>query len=117
MATAAPSLPATVPASAGLLLQRLGRGEAVHQTQLARALGVDELAGGQHLERRLARHVAGQRHHGRRAEEADIDPVHAEAGIAGATAMSQLATSWQPAAVAMPWTWRSPAAAGRGSSA
>ena len=64
-----------------------------------------KLSGREHLEDLLARHVARQRHHGRGTEQADIHAVDAEAGVpSAATARSQDATSWQPAAVAMPCT-------------
>ena len=53
----------------------------------------------------LARDIARQRHHRRGAEQADIRrPAWRSARYSDATARSQLATSWQPAAVAMPCT-------------
>ena len=66
----------------------------------ARRRGVDRLAGQQHLHRLLARHVARQRHHRRRAEQADIDARRAE-GRAGPRRSPD--RSWRPVAARRPW--------------
>jgi hypothetical protein len=34
-----------------------------------------------------------------------LTPLTPKRAVSAATARSQVATSWQPAAVAMPWTW------------
>jgi hypothetical protein len=68
------------------------------------ARAADHVAGQQHLHRVLARHGARQGDHRGRAEQADIHARRAEPRRSAATARSQLATSWQPAAVATPVT-------------
>ena len=68
----------------------------------AASCGRDHVAGEQHFHGVLARDVARQRHHRRRAEQADMTPGVANFAPSEATARSQLATSWQPAAVATP---------------
>lgn len=56
---------------------------AVDESERRGAVGVDEIAGGQHLEGLFARDVAAERHHRGRAEQADIDAVDAKARAVG----------------------------------
>ena len=49
------------------------RDDAIHEAHLGSAGGGDHLARQQHFHRVLARHIAREGDHGRRAEEADID--------------------------------------------
>src|SRR6516162_7423978 len=76
----------------------------VHEAALAGLRGVDEIARHQHLEGLLERHVARERYGWRRAEKPEITPLTAKRASRAATARSHCATSWQPAAVAMPCT-------------
>lgn len=68
---------------AGLVLQRVGGSHAVDEAHLAGAGGGEEFAGGQHLEGHGRGDLSGEGDHGGGAEQADIDAVHAEAGILG----------------------------------
>jgi hypothetical protein len=82
--TAEPSLPAIFSARAMVASSSRSMGTTrFTRPRLPGTLGVDELAGGQHLEDLLARDVARKRHHGRGAEEPDIHPVHAEPRVLG----------------------------------
>jgi hypothetical protein len=65
----------------GIQLQ-LGHRHAVDQALGARLVGADEVAGDQHLEGRLARQVAAERHAGRAAEQAQVDAADGKARVA-----------------------------------
>jgi hypothetical protein len=68
------------------------------------ALGIDEIAGEQHLERLLATEVARQADPGVAQNRPTLIPEVAKRALSAATARSHIETSWQPAAVAMPCT-------------
>ena len=63
--------------------QLVARYDPVDETQRFRGRGVDEIAGQQHLHRRLAADRAAQGDHRRRAEQADIDPRCREPRVRG----------------------------------
>ena len=94
-----------------------------HTTRLtrpfaARLVGVDEFAGDQHLERALRPTGCGQRHAGRRAEQAEVDAADGEARVARAPRPGRTSP---PAGSRRRWRCRararSPAPAGAGSPA
>ena len=81
-----------------------GGDDAVDEPDSFRPPGVDHLAGERHLHRVFSRDGATDRDKRRRTEEADIDAGQGETAVSPAIARSQVATSWQPAAVATPST-------------
>ena len=87
------------------LIQVLARHDAVDQPEFAGRRRIGWSRGEQHLHGLLAVNIAGERHHRRRAEQADIDARRAEGWRYPCTSPGrQEATSWQPAAVASPST-------------
>ena len=61
----------------------LGGHDLVHEAPVERGRGVDRFPGEEHLQRPLAADRAGQRHHRRRAEEADAHAGRGEGGGVG----------------------------------
>ena len=64
-------------------IQRVGGHDAIDQALGFRLHGVDEVAGEQHFQRRLAPEVARQADGRRRAEETDVDAGDGELGNVG----------------------------------
>jgi hypothetical protein len=99
------SLSATVPASAAASSASASGGTArLTRPSSTRAGGVDEGARGQHLEGRLRGMLRLSATIGVEQKSPMFTPLTPNRVPSAATAMSQAATSWQPAAVAMPCT-------------
>ena len=92
--------------SLAVVEQGLGRNDAVDEPEFQRRCGIDHLTGEQHFHRALARDVARQATAGVEQNRPTSMPLTPKLDRSEAIARSQDATSWQPAAVAMPSTSR-----------